>query len=203
MSSNPAPSASILELNLTTPSEPQPPTIPSSILSSLVNPGSSSSSRKSRPPIRTLLETGGHLQLVDSQGRNNVGIYCPREGCGCLILRKGDAEWREDGEGGMYDSSGPFVAPPASSSDTSSSSPNTSSDSSPSTTPYWLVSNSPFGFENAGFSRNVPSSIKDTKGSDLKLKYLICADCDLGPLGWSTEGGKEAWVAVERVGYGV
>jgi hypothetical protein len=34
-----------------------------------------------------------------------------------------------------------------------------------------------------------------------KVKWLICAECDLGPVGWSFEGGKESWVAVERVRY--
>ena len=34
------------------------------------------------------------------------------------------------------------------------------------------------------------------------MKWLICAECDLGPLGWGFEGGKEAWVGVERVRYG-
>jgi hypothetical protein len=34
-----------------------------------------------------------------------------------------------------------------------------------------------------------------------KVKWLICAECDLGPVGWSFEGGKESWVAMERVRY--
>ena len=40
------------------------------------------------------------------------------------------------------------------------------------------------------------------KGKDKKVKWLICAECDLGPVGWGFEGGKEAWVGVERVRYG-
>lgn len=35
-----------------------------------------------------------------------------------------------------------------------------------------------------------------------RLKLLACAECDLGPLGWSEEGGSEYWLACSRVGYG-
>lgn len=87
----------------------------------------------------------------------------------------------------QYDSSGPFPPAPLSSS----------------SQPYWYITTSPMGFENVGFSRTVPPS--HTLPSNLpkgNLKYLICADCDLGPLGWTMEGSKEAWVGVERVGYG-
>lgn len=34
-----------------------------------------------------------------------------------------------------------------------------------------------------------------------KLKLLICADCDLGPLGWCEEGGKKFYLACSRVSY--
>lgn len=52
-------------------------------------------------------------------------------------------------------------------------------------------------FENVGFSRNV----QRREGEEKATKFLICADCDLGPLGWSVEGSQEAWVGVERVRY--
>ena len=35
-----------------------------------------------------------------------------------------------------------------------------------------------------------------------QLKLLACAECDLGPLGWSEEGGSEYWLACSRVSYG-
>ena len=35
----------------------------------------------------------------------------------------------------------------------------------------------------------------------VKMKLLLCADCDLGPLGWCLEDAKEFWVACNRVGY--
>lgn len=34
-----------------------------------------------------------------------------------------------------------------------------------------------------------------------RLKLLACAECDLGPLGWSEEGACEYWLACSRVGY--
>lgn len=59
------------------------------------------------------------------------------------------------------------------------------------------------GFENIGFSRNLTGDHVLPAGLPSgALKYLICADCDLGPLGWTTDGNSEAWLGVERVGYG-
>jgi hypothetical protein len=46
-------------------------------------------------------------------------------------------------------------------------------------------------FENVGFSRAGPGGVK----------YLVCAECELGPLGWADQARGEFWVAVERVGY--
>ncbi|KAH7338303.1 acyl-CoA N-acyltransferase [Rhizoctonia solani] len=61
-------------------------------------------------------------------------------------------------------------------------------------TGWWLVKPSPMQFENIGFSRAV--------GGDGGIKYLSCAECDLGPLGWCVERGPtEFWVNAGRVGY--
>lgn len=68
----------------------------------------------------------------------------------------------------------------------------------------------PYAFDNVGFSRpdvnsnlTLPADLPGNDGSgDKKIKWLICAECDLGPIGWSYEGGKEAWVALDRVRYG-
>lgn len=53
-------------------------------------------------------------------------------------------------------------------------------------------------FENIGFSRPVAPSVSD---NGPRLKLLSCAECELGPVGWSLEGGREFWVHCERVGY--
>ena len=73
-------------------------------------------------------------------------------------------------------------------------------------------------FENIGFSRPVHSAgmaplsgfyiyiqmsyvlLHTAPGKTFKL--LSCAECDLGPLGW-TEGEPEFWLACGRVGYRV
>jgi len=73
---------------------------------------------------------------------------------------------------------------------------------------YWHVPD-PYAFDNIGFSRpdtssniTIPPDLPGGKGMEGKVKWLICAECDLGPVGWGFEGGKEAWVALDRVRYG-
>ncbi|XP_048779986.1 guanine nucleotide exchange factor MSS4-like [Ostrea edulis] len=53
---------------------------------------------------------------------------------------------------------------------------------------YWKV-NDMFEFENVGFTNTVET-----------IKYLICADCEIGPIGWHDVNDKKAfYVALERV----
>lgn len=53
---------------------------------------------------------------------------------------------------------------------------------------FWLVTDM-FTFDNVGFTNTVDS-----------IKYLICADCEIGPIGWHHISDKKAfYVAVERV----
>ncbi|WWD22684.1 hypothetical protein CI109_107177 [Kwoniella shandongensis] len=148
----------------------------------------------------TTSRPGATIEAVDekeNQGRvNNRRIYCPREGCGSWIMSEGVGEWMTvDGPVLPIDPSSPF--PPA---------PTISS-----RTPFWHITSSPFAFDNIGFSKpdtstKLPPHAPGQETSGLKgktqVKWLICAECDLGPLGWSYEGGKEAWLAVERVKYG-
>ena len=57
-------------------------------------------------------------------------------------------------------------------------------------TRHWLVEDM-FHFENVGFSKKVEN-----------LQYLICADCEIGPIGWyDVTNKKEFFVACERVKY--
>ena len=62
----------------------------------------------------------------------------------------------------------------------------------------WLVT-SPLTFENIGFTKGLLSnSAPSIDGSEKKafsslphgasIRYLACADCDCGPLGWHVEG---------------
>jgi hypothetical protein len=45
-----------------------------------------------------------------------------------------------------------------------------------------------FQFENVGFSKTVGN-----------YKYLVCADCEIGPIGWHCIDSKESYVADQRV----
>ena len=60
-------------------------------------------------------------------------------------------------------------------------------------------------FENIGYSRpsdkSLPPSAPGMEGGK-RVKWLICAECDLGPVGWSYDGSDESWLAVDRVRYG-
>jgi hypothetical protein len=67
---------------------------------------------------------------------------------------------------------------------------------------YWSIPTR-LSFENIGFSKTAPGST---------IKYLVCADCEFGPLGYTDTAGKdlgrdlegskgEFLVAVDRVRY--
>lgn len=53
---------------------------------------------------------------------------------------------------------------------------------------HWLVENM-YAFENVGFTKNIGN-----------IKYLVCADCEIGPIGWHcTDDTKSFYVALDRV----
>ena len=53
---------------------------------------------------------------------------------------------------------------------------------------YWLVTNM-FTFENVGFSNTVNTT-----------KFLICADCEMGPIGWHDINDNSAfYVSSKRI----
>lgn len=54
---------------------------------------------------------------------------------------------------------------------------------------YWVI-NDMYQFENIGYSNTVNGK-----------KYLTCADCELGPLGWFDQETKVSYLAVYRVKY--
>jgi hypothetical protein len=57
-------------------------------------------------------------------------------------------------------------------------------------TDFWLVSDM-YHFENVGFSKHVG-----------KVRYLVCADCEIGPIGWhDTNDRTKYFVAAQRVKY--
>lgn len=122
------------------------------------------------------------VSLPESDGLvNKFDLVCPRSDCGSIILRNGVGKLTEAPSVQIEPTNHPNpllppLPPP------------------PNIIPWWLVTPSPMEFENIGFSRPV-ESLGD------KMKLLACAECDLGPLGWCKEGGKEFWLACSRVGY--
>jgi len=145
---------------------------------------------RDRPQVRLLSSFSGRMAdvLVSDAGSrvNKFDVLCPRNGCASVILKHGVAKLVERSAVQMEppeDRPHPLLPTlPAA----------------PATTQWWLVTPSPMAFENIGFSRPVPSQ---NQATDKKLKLLACAECDLGPLGWSEEGGTEFWLACARVGY--
>lgn len=69
------------------------PQIPQDVLASLL----SASSSKPRPASRVYPSDSSDqvAALTRPDGRNASHLYCPRDGCGCLILRAGDATLAE------------------------------------------------------------------------------------------------------------
>ncbi|WVF66540.1 hypothetical protein IAT40_001280 [Kwoniella sp. CBS 6097] len=165
-------------------------------------------------PEEALTTSGSGLK--GEKGLNARRIYCTREGCGSVILSERVGDWTVF-EGAVLpdDPASPFSA----SSSTSASTLTTNG------VPHWHVPQSPFAFDNIGFSKpdlnnpdplpsfvprpgqpraQAPEGTVAAPGftGSAKVKWLICAECDLGPIGWSWEGGNEAWLAVDRVTYG-
>ncbi|OZJ06891.1 hypothetical protein BZG36_00253 [Bifiguratus adelaidae] len=115
------------------------------------------------------------IQRVADGDRNKVDIYCPRQACRSKILRAGNAQLVERNAMMVLFPSDQALHPEATINnekpqDAAASA--TAPTSTPSTTRYWKVQNM-MTFENIGFSKTVDN-----------VKYLSCADCDLGPLGY-------------------
>jgi len=164
------------------PSEPQgiPQAIPPGLLEALRGQGVTP-----RRQGQLLSSFQGGILDVSEEGEgdqrsNGFDLLCINERCGSIILKRGVAVLRECESVQMEPiGSGhpdlPALPPP------------------PEKTHWWLVTPSPMSFENIGFSRPTHS--------DKPLKLLACAECDLGPVGWSEPGGNEFWVACQRVRY--
>ncbi|GAA99831.1 uncharacterized protein L969DRAFT_14525 [Mixia osmundae IAM 14324] len=105
---------------------------------------------------------------LTAAGKNALSLFCPRPQCRCLILRPSEARSARRAH-----EIPPLPADVAVSNDAEQ---------------VWLVP-SALTFENIGFSKTAPGST---------TKYLICADCDLGPLGWIDTGGEDLGQRVEQ-----
>ncbi|KAF8154696.1 acyl-CoA N-acyltransferase [Crassisporium funariophilum] len=132
--------------------------------------------------LADVLTADGKKQGVS---HNKFDLLCPRAGCGSIILKNGVGEWVERSSVQLEPTGSP-------------ENPHLSPlPTPPETAQWWLITGSPMAFENIGFTRPVQS----LTNSGPKLKLLICGECDLGPLGWSEEGGSEFWLACSRVCY--
>ncbi|KAJ7451173.1 Mss4-like protein [Mycena latifolia] len=171
-------------------SEPQPSTslsesaepgqIPPGVMEALLRPSTS------RPASRTLASFSGgvtDVSMPESEFLSNkYDLLCPRPACGSIILRTGVAKLVEKPSVQMEPADRTPALLPA-------------LPEPPALAAWWLVTPSPMEFENIGFSKPLSS---DAGG---QMKLLVCAECDLGPVGWSEVGGTEFWLACSRVGY--
>lgn len=62
---------------------------------------------------------------------------------------------------------------------------------------YWCVIQM-MNFENIGFTK---SAAVNTETPSPAIRYLICATCDMGPLGYEVPGGSKFCIAADRVAY--
>ncbi|XP_035487907.1 guanine nucleotide exchange factor MSS4 [Scophthalmus maximus] len=114
--------------------------------------------------------------LVSADGKNIKSVLCQR--CGSKVLCPGMAtlEEKELFLPSMRKKSGLSTTEGSVDGDT--------------LTAHWLVDDM-YTFENVGFTNDVG-----------RIKYLICADCEIGPIGWHCLDDKKSfYVAVERVNY--
>lgn len=120
-------------------------------------------------------ESPERSELVSEEGKNTKAVLCQR--CGSKVLCPGMALFAEKELflPSMRKKSGSFGSD-GSDGDTLTS--------------FWLVHDM-FDFENVGFTNDVG-----------RIKYLICADCEIGPIGWHCIDDKKSYyIAMERVNH--
>ncbi|CAG8557876.1 9982_t:CDS:2 [Paraglomus occultum] len=128
-------------------------------------------------PYKQFVESGN--QLVVDDKRNAVNIYCSRPSCHSLIMRAKAGQLVERPKSKLNITDNDILAI----NDTSAEVEEMQQ--------YWQLPNM-MAFENIGFSNTVATGIK----------FLACADCDTGPLGYhDTINETECYVAVDRVEY--
>ncbi|KPP69840.1 hypothetical protein Z043_111376, partial [Scleropages formosus] len=111
--------------------------------------------------------------LVSEDGKNSKSVVCQR--CSSKVLSPGSAQFTEKELflPFMRKKTGIVEAKGIVDGDT--------------LTAHWLVDDM-YTFENVGFTKDVG-----------KVKYLICADCEIGPIGWHCLDDKKSfYVALER-----
>ncbi|XP_049688875.1 guanine nucleotide exchange factor MSS4 [Accipiter gentilis] len=125
------------------------------------------------PPPAAAAVVSGSAELVCAQGRNLKAVLCQR--CGSRVLLPGAATFarRELLLPAMRKKA---AAAAGGGGDLLRE--------------HWLVRDM-FSFENVGFTRDVGN-----------VKFLVCADCEAGPIGWHCLDDKDSfYVALERVAH--
>ncbi|XP_074911258.1 guanine nucleotide exchange factor MSS4 [Buteo buteo] len=125
------------------------------------------------PPPAAAAAVAGSAELVCAQGRNLKAVLCQR--CGSRVLLPGAATFarRELLLPAMRKKA---AAAAGGGGDLLRE--------------HWLVRDM-FSFENVGFTRDVGN-----------VKFLVCADCEAGPIGWHCLDDKDSfYVALERVAH--
>ncbi|KAG8750741.1 hypothetical protein FRC14_000259 [Serendipita sp. 396] len=184
---------------------PAPPQeLQSQILAALASSSSGpdppllSPSKRDRSKGLTVLgDIEGNVQAVaavdedeEKNGRNKYDLYCPREGCGSVIMLKDVATLASVKEDSVIPIDPESHPRPACLPTLDISVP----------TQWWYLKGSPMSFENISFSKPVPTNASNSNSTmSVPRKFLACAECDLGPLGWAA--GNEYWLAVDRVSY--
>ncbi|XP_068275401.1 guanine nucleotide exchange factor MSS4 [Nyctibius grandis] len=125
------------------------------------------------PPPPSPAAAPGSAELVCAQGRNLKAVLCQR--CGSRVLLPGAATFarRELLLPAMRKKA---AAAAGGGGDV--------------VREHWLVRDM-FSFENVGFTRDVGN-----------VKFLVCADCEAGPIGWHCLDDKDSfYVALDRVAH--
>ncbi|KAM9255313.1 guanine nucleotide exchange factor MSS4 [Cariama cristata] len=127
------------------------------------------------PSPHALVAAAGSAELVCAQGRNLKAVLCQR--CGSRVLLPGAATFAR------RELLLPAMRKKAAAAAGSGGGGDVVRE-------HWLVRDM-FSFENVGFTRDVGN-----------VKFLVCADCEAGPIGWHCLDDKDSfYVALERVAH--
>ncbi|ORZ32622.1 Mss4-like protein [Catenaria anguillulae PL171] len=124
------------------------------------------------------------MPLITGDGLNTYRIYCPNPLCKCLILR--EKHGRHVRQPAKFDM-------PSMPQTQAQSVPAPSVQADQGEADFFEIKDM-MSFENIGFSKTVHQSVK----------FLSCADCDLGPLGYQEVGPdayKGCFLHMDRVRY--
>ncbi|XP_041051827.1 guanine nucleotide exchange factor MSS4 [Carcharodon carcharias] len=136
--------------------------------------GSGAEAQRAGPPEAEVGPGPSSSSLVSATGTNGKAVVCER--CGSRVLGPGTARYRRREL--FLPSMRQRVALGT----------EESSVKGDMLQEHWFVDDM-YTFENVGFTKNVNN-----------IKYLVCADCEIGPIGWHCLDDKKSfYVALDRV----